>query len=44
MPPLVSAFSRTKKILVHYTVGLHGNNYVRKLLTVDMFAAFIVSK
>ena len=40
MPPLVSAFLRTKKYL--YT--LHSNNCVRKLLTVDVFAAFIVSK
>ena len=26
------------------SIGLHGNNFMRKLLTVDVFAAFIVSK
>jgi len=36
----VSFLENEKKYL--YTI--HGNNCVRKLLTVDMFAAFIVSK
>ena len=38
----VSYLENEKKYL--YTTCIHGNNCVRKLLTVDVFAAFIVSK
>jgi len=37
---LMSAFSRTKK----YLHTILGYNCVRKLLTLDVFSAFIVSK